>query len=81
MVAFRVAHLPLPAGASAAKIWVAPTTSTPPVQRAAAARERGTREAQPRFPLPQQRGEIRAVPRLLRRFGEDPNHNGEAPAP
>ncbi len=56
---------------------VAPTTSTPPVRRAAAARGRGTREAQPRFAFPQWTREIRVVPRPVRRFGEAFDHNGE----
>ena len=37
----------------------------------------GTREARPRFAFPQRTGEIRVVPRLMRRFGRVSNHNGE----
>ena len=39
-----------------------------------------TREAQPRFALSQEAGEIRVIPRPLRRFGKVPNHNGEGSA-
>jgi len=37
----------------------------------------GTREAQPRFAFPQRMRKIRVVPRLMRRFGEAVDHNGE----
>ena len=53
------------------------TTSTPLVRRAVTRSEGGTREAQPRFAFSQRTWEIRVVPRLMRRFGKVPHHNGE----
>ena len=64
-----VNNLPLPRGASAAKIRVAPTTSTPLVQRAVTPGEGGTREAQPRFAYSHQTRKMLVLPRLMRRFG------------
>ena len=76
MVAFRVAHLPLPGGASAAK----KAGSLPPSAHLPCAappqRGRGKREAQPRFAFLQRTREIRVVPRPVRRFGYAPDHNG-----
>ena len=70
-------NLPLPRGASAAKNWVAPTTSTPLVRRAAAPREGETGGAQPRVALSQWTQEMPVVPLLMRRFVKASNHNGE----
>ena len=65
---------------SAKKGGVALTISTPPVRRAAAPAGRGTREAQPPFSFPWRTREIRVIPRLMQRFGEVLNHNGEGSA-
>ena len=78
MVAFRVAHLPLPGAVSAAKMRgslspPAPLSCGAPLRRA----RRGTREAQPRFAFPQRTREIPLIPRLMRRFGKVSNHDGE----
>ena len=74
-------HLcPPPWRTSAEKGGVALTTSTPLVRRAVAPGGRGTREAQLRFAFPQRTREIRVVPRLVRRFGKVPHHNGEGSA-
>ena len=62
---------------SGEKPGVAPTTSTPPVRRATAARWRGTREAQSRFGWSQGTRQVRVVPLPVRRFGEAFDHNGE----
>ena len=70
-------NLPLPRGASAAKKWVAPTTSTPLLRPAAAPGEGGTREAQPRICFSQRTWEMPVVPRLVRRCVKVSNHNGE----
>ena len=77
MLGFRVEHLPLPGGAPAPKSRVALTTITPLARRTTAPAVRGKREAQPRYAFPQRMREIRVVPRLMRRFGEVLNHNGE----
>ena len=65
---------------SAKKHGVALTTSIPPVRRAVAPGGRGTREAQPPFSFPWRTREIRVIPRLVQRFGEVLNHNGEGSA-
>ena len=62
---------------SGEKPGVAPTTSTPPVRRATAARGRGPPEAQSRFAWSQGTREIRVVPLPVRRFREAFDHNGE----
>ena len=59
---------------------VALTTSIPPVRRAVAPCDGGTREAQPRYAIPQPTREIGVVPRLMRRFVEVLDHNGEGAA-
>ena len=68
---------PLSWRTSGEKPGVAPTTSTPPVRRAAATDGRKTREAQPRFGWSHGTREIRVVPLPVRRFGEAFDHNGE----
>ena len=65
---------------SGQKVGVALTTSTPPVRRAVTPGGRGTREAQPRSAFPHRKREIRVVPRLMRRFVEVLDHNGEGAA-
>ena len=55
MVAFRVAHLPLPGGAPALKSRVALTTSSP--SRRGAPDEAGTRQPPPRHGWRSRRGE------------------------
>ena len=56
---------------------VAPSTFSPPVQRAVALGGRRTREAQPRFAFPYRTRGIRVILCLVRHFGKVPNHNGE----
>ena len=81
MVDPGVDHLTPSDGASALKKGGgAPSTITPPVRRADAPGEAGTRGAQPRFALSQRTRKMLVVPRLVRRFGEVPKHNGESSA-
>ena len=54
----------------------APLSCGAPARRA----REGRREAQPRISYSHQTREIPVVPRLMRRFGKVPNHNGEGSA-
>ena len=71
---------PLWCRTSGPKRGVAPSTSTPLVRRAGAPGEGGTREAKPRIAFSHGTREIRVIPRPMRRFGKDPNPNGEGSA-
>ena len=80
-MSFCLSPFTLPGGAPAAKKGGgAPSTGTPLVRRAAAPGGRGTRETQPRIAFSQRTQKMLVLPRLMRRFGNTLNHNGEASA-
>ena len=65
---------------SAEKTGVAPSTFSPPVRRADAPGEAGTRGAAPRCALPHRTRGIRANPCPMRIARNSPDHNGEGGA-